>query len=261
MLKKLFVMSVVIALLAGCTTKAGDTDTSLSDVEKAGKLVVGYTEYPPMGFTENGEVTGFDIDIAKEVCDRLGVDCEFQIIDWDAKVMELNNKNIDVIWNGLTITEARKEEILFSKPYFDNRIVILSKTGSGLNAIADLTGKKVGVELASSGQSALEGNAVFASLAELVKFGTITEAVLDLNAGNIDAIVADEIFARYAVSKDAGAYVIASEVFNSENYGIGFRLTDIALRDKIDEILDEMAEDGTAAAISIAWFGEDLLLR
>lgn len=261
MIKKLLLLSVVLAVLAGCSTKAGDTDTSLSDVEKAGKLVVGYTEYPPMGFTENGEVTGFDIDIANEVCDRLGVDCEFQVIDWDAKVMELNNKNIDVIWNGLTITPAREEEILFSKPYFDNRIVILSKTGSGLNAIADLAGKKVGVELASSGQSAVEANAVFANLGELVKFTTITEAVLDLNAGNIDAIIADEIFARYAVSKDAGAYVVATEVFNSENYGIGFRLTDVALRDKIDEILDEMADDGSAADISIKWFGEDLLKR
>ena len=95
----------------------------------------------------------------------------------------------------------------------------------------------------------------------MVKYTTITEAVLDLKAGGIDAIVADEIFARYAISKDAGAYKIPEDVFNSENYGIGFRLEDVALRDKIDQIIDELAEDGTALEISLKWFGEDLLLR
>ena len=214
-----------------------------------------------MGFKENGEVTGFDIDIAKEVAQRLGVEAEFVYIDWDAKVLELNGKNIDMIWNGLTITPEREEEILFSKPYFDNRIVIISLKDAGIDKIADLSTKKVGVELQSSGQAAVEGNDVFASIDELVKYTTITEAILDLKAGGIDAIVADEIFARYAVSKEADQYQVASEVFNSENYGIGFRLEDVALRDKVDAIIDEMAADGTATEISMKWFGEDLLKR
>ena len=260
MLKKLVSLGLVLILIAGCSAKS-TTDDSLKNVLDSGKLIVGYTEYPPMGFTDNGEVTGFDIDIAKEVCDRLGVEAVFQIIDWDSKVMELNGNNIDVIWNGLTITAEREEEILFSKPYFNNRIVILTLTDKTTNAIAELSGLKVGVELSSSGQEALEGNAVFASLNEMVKFTSISEAVLDLRAGNIDAIVADEIFARYAVSKDPTAFRIASEVFNSENYGIGFRMKDVALRDKIDEIIDAMIDDGTAAEISIKWFGEDLLTR
>lgn len=260
MLKKLVSLGLVVMMIAGCSAKATD-DSSLKNVLDSGKLIVGYTEYPPMGFTDNGKVTGFDIDIAKEVCDRLGVEAVFQIIDWDSKVMELNGNNIDVIWNGLTITADREKEILFSKPYFNNRIVVLTLSAKTTNAIADLSGLKVGVELASSGQSALEGNAVFASLNEMVKFTSISEAVLDLRAGNIDAIVADEIFARYAVSKDPSAFRIASEVFNSENYGIGFRLGDVTLRDKIDEIIDEMVDDGTAAEISIKWFGEDLLTR
>ena len=130
-----------------------------------------------------------------------------------------------------------------------------------INSISDLAEMNVGVELQSSGQSALESSEVFGSIKEMVKYTTITEAVLDLKAGGIDAIVADEIFARYAVSKEADAYKIPEDVFNSENYGIGFRLEDVALRDKIDQIIDELAEDGTALEISLKWFGEDLLLR
>lgn len=259
-MKKL-ILFIAMMMLVACTQAPVEGDLSLKTIEDNGKMIVGFTEYPPMGFKENGEITGFDIDIAKEVAERLGVEAEFVYIDWDAKVLELNGKNIDMIWNGLTITADREKEILFSKPYFDNRIVIISLNGSGIDQIADLSEMKVGVELQSSGQAAVEGNDVFASIDELVKFTTITEAILDLKAGGIDAIVADEIFARYAVSKEADQYQVASEVFNSENYGIGFRLEDVALRDKVDAIIDEMAADGTAAEISMKWFGEDLLKR
>lgn len=259
-MKKLIIF-IAMMMLVACTQAPVEGDLSLKTIEDNGKMIVGFTEYPPMGFKENGEVTGFDIDIAKEVAERLGVEAEFVYIDWDAKVLELNGKNIDMIWNGLTITADREKEILFSKPYFDNRIVIISLKDAGIDKIADLSAMKVGVELQSSGQAAVEGNAVFASIDELVKYTTITEAILDLKAGGIDAIVADEIFARYAVSKEADQYQVATEVFNSENYGIGFRLEDVALRDKVDAIIDEMAADGTATEISMKWFGEDLLKR
>ena len=259
-MKKLIIF-IAMMMLVACTQAPVEGDLSLKTIEDNGKMIVGFTEYPPMGFKENGEVTGFDIDIAKEVAERLGVEAEFVYIDWDAKVLELNGKNIDMIWNGLTITADREKEILFSKPYFDNRIVIISLKDAGIDKIADLSAMKVGVELQSSGQAAVEGNAVFASIDELVKYTTITEAILDLKAGGIDAIVADEIFARYAVSKEADQYQVATEVFNSENYGIGFRLEDVALRDKVDAIIDEMSADGTATEISMKWFGEDLLKR
>lgn len=260
MKKLLFILMAII--LVGCQAQeVEEVDNSLNNIIESGKMVVGFTEYPPMGFKENGEVTGFDIDIAKAVGEKLGVEIEFVYIDWDAKVLELDAGNIDMIWNGLTITEDRKKEILFSKPYFNNRIVILTLKDSSINSISDLAEKNVGVELQSSGQSALESSDVYSSINEMVKFTTITEAVLDLKAGGIDAIVADEIFARYAVSKEVDAYKIPEDVFSSENYGIGFRLEDVALRDKIDQIIDELAEDGTALEISLKWFGEDLLLR
>lgn len=260
-MKKLTLV-IAMMMLGACTqAHVEEGDMSLKTIMDDGKMIVGFSEYPPMGFKENGEVMGFDIDIANEVAERLGVEAEFVYIDWNAKVLELNGKNIDMIWNGLTITADREKEILFSKPYFDNRIVILSLKDSGIDQIADLSAKKVGVELQSSGQAAVESNAVFTNIDELIKYTTITEAILDLKAGGIDAVVADEIFARYAVSKEVNRYQIASEVFNSENYGIGFRLQDVALRDKIDAIIDEMAADGTATEISMKWFGEDLLKR
>jgi polar amino acid transport system substrate-binding protein len=262
---KRFVKGLMVFVLAfslvACSSNTDMQDNSLQDVLDKGEIVIGFTDYPPMGFMVDGEATGFDLEIAKEVADRLGVKAVFQYIDWDAKVLELNSKAIDVIWNGLTITEERKQEILFSKPYFDNRIVILTLQSSTVDAIADLSGLKVGVELQSSGQSALEDSEVFNSLDELVKFTSISEALMALNSNTIDAIVADEIFARYAVSKDSENYRVATEVFGSENYGIGFRLSDVALRDKVDEIIDEIAEEGLGATISLEWFGEDLLKR
>ena len=144
-MKKL-ILFIAMMMLVACTQAPAEGDLSLKTIEDNGKMIVGFTEYPPMGFKENGEITGFDIDIAKEVAERLGVEAEFVYIDWDAKVLELNGKNIDMIWNGLTITADREKEILFSKPYFDNRIVIISLNGSGIDQIADLSEMKVGVE-------------------------------------------------------------------------------------------------------------------
>lgn len=260
-MRKIVLILVSLLLVACQAPSVDEVDNSLNKIIEKGKMVVGFTEYPPLGFKENGIVTGFDIDIAKAVSERLGVDVEFVYIDWDTKVLELESKQIDMIWNGLTITEDRKKEILFSKPYFNNRIVILTLANSQIDSISDLSNKNVGVELQSSGQTALEKSDVYSSINEMVQYTTINEALLDLNEGGIDAIVADEIFARYAVSKDSELYKVPDDVFSSENYGIGFRLEDIALRDKIDQIIDELAEDGTALEVSLKWFGEDLLVR
>ena len=101
-MKKL-ILFIAMMMLVACTQAPVEGDLSLKTIEDNGKMIVGFTEYPPMGFKENGEITGFDIDIAKEVAERLGVEAEFVYIDWDAKVLELNGKNIDMIWNGLTI--------------------------------------------------------------------------------------------------------------------------------------------------------------
>jgi len=262
-MKKLIVILAAMLLLTACSQPAAtNEDRSLQNILDKQEFVLGFTQYPPLGYLDNNNPVGFDIDIAKEVMSRLGVTLKFQYIDWDAKTLELNSGNIDAIWNGLTITDERKLELTFSRPYLNNRLVILSLNSNPVENIAALQGTKVGVEISSSGQFAIEKDtALLSSLNEMIQYQTITEALLDLQAGGIDAIVADEVFARYAISKNADNYFISDDALASEQYGIGFRLNELALANRIDEILDEMVADGTAARISEAWFGDDVILR
>lgn len=245
-------------LLSACQS----TKTDLEYITDKGTFILGYTDFPPMGFLEDGEPSGFDIEIAKLVFERMGVQLEFRYIDWDAKVVELKSRRIDAIWNGLTITDERKLEMTFSKPYFDNSLVIISKTGSNINTIADLSGKTIGVETSSSADISVGKNTtILNSIEEIKKYNTSSEAILALNAGLVDAVVVDVIYARYVVMKNNNTYQIGTEIIGSEQYGIGFRLGDEALRDRVDEILDELYAEGLIQTISQKYFGADLFIR
>lgn len=238
-------------------------DDSLQYILDKGELVLGLDDsFPPMGFrSEEGEIVGFDIDLAREVTERLGVDLRLQPIDWDAKVLDLNSKDIDVIWNGLTITEERKEQITFSKPYIANRQIVIVLAESGIRTKSDLAGKTIGLQLGSSAQDAVEAEPkVLESFADLSRYQDNVQALLDLEVGRIDAVVVDEILGRYYISQKPGTFAVAEEHFAEEEYGIGFRKGELALRDRVDGILDEMVADGAAAEISVKWFGEDVLL-
>lgn len=262
--------TLVILALVLCTsvlTAGGvqetEIDNSLEYIMEKGTFVLGLDDsFPPMGYRdENGEIAGFDIDLAKEVCARLGVELVFQPIDWDAKILDLNSMDIDVIWNGLTITDERKEKINFSKPYIANRQIIIVKADSGIDMKADLADKAIGFQLGSSAEDAFYSDeATAASVADVFKYQDNIQAMMDLEAGKIDVVVVDEILGRYNISKRPGVFMVASDYFAEEEYGIGFRKGDDAFTDRIDEILDEMRADGSAAAISTKWFGEDVLL-
>jgi polar amino acid transport system substrate-binding protein len=259
-MKKILFLSVVLLLvfLGGCTqTKEID---SLEKVKENGYIILGLDDtFAPMGFRDqNGDIVGFDIDLAKAVADKLGVELRLQPIAWDSKVLELNSGNIDMIWNGLTITEEREKQILFSQPYLNNRQIVLYKDGETMSSIEDLSGLKVGVQIESSGQEALENNAIFNSLSEMVKFDSFSDALMDLESGRIDAIVIDEIMARYVVENGSYDVLISNVSLGNEEYGIGFRLSDQSLKDAINKILQELQEDGTFGQISIKWFGEDI---
>lgn len=262
-IKKITSLLGLFILLAGCsTTTESTTDDSLEEILEKEVFVLGHTDYPPFGMLEEGESIGFDIDMAKEVTKRLGVELETKYIDWDSKQFELDNKNIDAIWNGFTITAAREKEVTFTEPYFDNHIVMMSLKGNTYNSLEDLADKVVGVELQSSGQIALEENEeVNESLKEMMKYTGVSEALMALKTGGIDVIVVDENFARYVSSKESELYEISDARFNPENYGVGLRKGSVALAEKIDEIIDEMIADGSAGEISEKWFGEDLISR
>lgn len=244
-------------------TQESEIDSSLTYIQDKGTLVLGLDDsFPPMGFRgTDGQITGFDVDLAKEVAKRMGVKLVLQPIDWDAKILDLNSRDIDVIWNGLTITDERKQSIDFSKPYIANRQIVIVQADSGIDLKADLAGKKVGFQLGSSAEGAIQSDAqTAASFAESFKYQDNIQALMDLEAGKIDAVVVDEILGRYYISKKPGVYAVATDYFEEEEYGIGFRKGEKAFVAEVDRILDEMDADGTAARISSNWFGEDVLL-
>lgn len=264
-LKATIIMMLMASMMvfAGGKQDKSEGDQSLSYILEKGSLTLGLDDsFPPMGYRDdNGKVVGFDIDLAKEMTMRMGVDLKIQPIDWDAKILDLNSGDIDVIWNGLSITDERMEKIEFSKPYIANRQILIIKAGSGIDLKADLAGKTVGVQLGSSADDAVQSDApTFDSLEELVKYQDNVQALMDLAVGRIDAVVVDEILGRYYISKKEGVYEVASDYFSEEEYGIGIRKGDMALKNEIDRVIDEMVADGTAAAISEKWFAEDILL-
>ena len=185
-------------------TTAPGGDQSLQKVKDAGKLVLGLdASFPPMGFTdENNEIVGFDIDLAEEVCKRLGVTLVKQPINWDAKEMELDGGKIDCIWNGMTITDARLEAMFIPKAYVANAQVVIVPEGSDIKAVADLEGKKVGLQKGSSALEALQGNAVYEKVGEVIEYEDNVTCYLDLKAGRVEAMVVDEIVGRYLIETE-----------------------------------------------------------
>jgi polar amino acid transport system substrate-binding protein len=261
-MKKILSLLIILAL-AVTTVFAATQDNSLNYIKEKGVFVLGLDDsFPPMGFRDQeGEITGFDIDLAKEVCKRMGVELKTQPVDWNAKILDLNSKNIDVIWNGLTITDERKKNVEFSKPYIANRQIIIVKAGSGIDTKADLAGKTIGLQFGSSADDAVKSDPkTMKSMGEIIKFEDNVQALMDLGIGRIDAVVVDEILGRYYISQKEGVYAVASDYFTEEEYGIGFRKDDKAFAAEVDRILDEMVKDGAAAAISNKWFGKDILV-
>lgn len=184
-----------------------DDDSSLQDILDEGKLVMGFdNEYPPMGFIDEdtNETVGFDIDLAKAVAEKLGVELVLQPISWGAKEMELDSGKIDCIWSGLSVDPERAETFTLSKPYLPNAQIILTKEGSGIEKKADLAGKKVGTQEGSAGVKAIEKEKELKdSFADYTEYPDYYSAYLDLKAGRIDALVGDKTFIEYILANKA----------------------------------------------------------
>ncbi len=236
------------------------TDDSFQKIKDKGVFVLGFDEnFPPMGFKEGSEYTGFDIELARALFQRLGIELKLQPIDWKANIMELNSGNVDCLWNGLTITEDRKKEIIFSEPYLKNEQVVVVMDSSPVKTLADLEGKKLGLQSGSSANEALDANEVFkSSLSEVVPFKDNMTAFMDLESGGLDAVLVDSIVAGYNITTSGKPYRILDEKLAPEEYGIGFRKGDVALRDAVNAELEKMAADGTLAQISTKWFASDI---
>ena len=265
--KKIFVIISMMLFIAmfgciGCSSKSTSGESTL-DKEV---LIVGMDDaFAPMGFKDqDGNIVGFDVDLAKALGEKLNKEIKFQPIDWTMKETELKSENIDLIWNGYTITDERKEKVDFSVPYLKNRQVIVTLSDSSINSKSDLKGKKVGAQDQSSAVDAMEEEEeLYSSFdgGKAITFEDNNQALMDLEAGRIDAVVADEILVRYYIElKGTDKYKILDEDFGEEEYGVGIRKGDTKMVEAFNEAFESMKEDGTLKEISEKWFGEDITI-
>lgn len=259
-MKKTVVTALIalsVFLLQGCTSSVIN---EYDDFSNRGYVILGLDDtFAPMGFrNEKNELVGFDIDLANAVFDYLELEVRFQPIDWNSKELELKSGRIDMIWNGLSITEARKENMLFSNAYLANNQIMMKRINDSIDAIADLDNKNVGVQISSAADDVLSQNPIIDSLKSVVKYDTYTQALLELDSMTIDVVIMDEIMARYIISQKVNTYEVATESFSSELYGIGLRLESTELRDKINEALAYLETSGVTKTISEKWFNEDI---
>lgn len=245
-------------------SEGDDTETKQAEgtdeTSEGGTFTVGFDQdFPPMGFVgEDGEYTGFDLELAQETAKRLGLTYVAQPIAWDAKNMELESGNIDCIWNGFTMT-GREDEYTWSQPYMENSQVLVVMEDSGIETLEDLAGKIVEVQADSSAEAALKEmpdlTSTFGTLQTTPDYNT---AFMDLEMGSVDAIAMDVIVAGYQMQEREGSFKILEESLASEEYAIGFKKGNTELCEKVQKTLEEMAADGTMAEISEKWFGEDI---
>ena len=241
------------ALLAGCSggdsgaSNEGDA-SSATDPASLTTFIVGFDQsYPPYGFVgDDGEFTGFDLDLAAEVCERNGWELQLEAIDWDAKDTLLNSGAITCIWNGFTI-EGREDDYTFSEPYMLNEQVVVVKKDKGIESLEDLAGKTVITQVDSAALDVLEDSkadlaATFASLETIGEYNT---AFMQLESGAVDAVACDLSIAQYQMSAKPDAYVMLDEALSSEHYGVGFKKGDTELADVVNQTLKEMVADGT----------------
>lgn len=232
-------------------------DNSLQAVLDSGKFILGLdATFKPMGFTdEQDNIVGFDIDLAEEVCKRMGVELVKQPIDWDTKEQDLDAGKIDCIWNGMSVTAERAEIMNLSDPYMKNDMSFVVKTDSAIASQADLDGKSVAVQSGSSAQTILLESGLNVTPVELA---TNVECLQQLELDLVDAVFMDSVVANYEITSEQKPYTVLPDGLSPEEYAIGFRKNDQALRDEVQKILSEMKADGTVAEISTRWFGTDI---
>ena len=252
-------------LLGGCSSSdssSSSNDDSLQYVMDKGELIVGLDDsFPPMGYRDkDNKIVGFDVDLAKETCKRMGIKAKFQPVSWESKEQELSSKNIDCIWNGFGITPEREKVLTISEPYMANPQIFVVLADSGIKTEADLKGKVVAAQSGSTAYATIDKDTNLKdSFKEFIGVEDNVKALMDLEVGGSDAVAMDTVVARYYMTKDPGKYsIIEDTTILDEEMGVGFRKGDNALCKKVEDTLKEMQKDGTLAKISKKWFGEDL---
>ena len=244
----------VVTVLAGCggkdSSKSADSKDSAATFEEKKEgdtFTVGFDQdFPPMGFVgDDGEYTGFDLELAKEP------------IAWDSKDALLKSGEIDCIWNGFTMN-GREDEYTWSEPYLDNQQVFVVRADSGINSEKDLAGKTVDVQTDSSAEAALKDNTELSSTFSTEIIPDYNTGFMNLESGAVDAVAMDIVVAKYQIESRSAEFKILDYEIASEQYGVGFAKGNDAVKDQVQKTLEEMAADGTLAKISTKWFGEDI---
>lgn len=260
-------MFLLMGLVVGCgntkeVAKEAGKDTSLEDIQKKGKFILGLdASFPPMGFRdETNEIVGYDIDLAREVCDRMGVELVVQPISWASNQQELDSKNIDCIWNGLGVSEERKQLMTISAPYMNSHQVLIVEANSPYQTKEDLDGKVLVTQKGSTSIISLEKeeNIEFKNkLKEVVLVEDNIKALKDLQMGS-DVAVMSEVLADYYLKDRQDEYRILKEYIDDGEMVIGFRKGEEALKNEVEKQLKEMVKDGTMKKIDEKWFGREV---
>lgn len=263
-MKKILSIVLALSLMLGipALAAAGEGDLSLDYIIDKGELIMGLDDtFAPMGYrNEDNEIVGYDIDLATEVCARMGVELVLQPIEWAANQLELSTKNIDCIWNGMSINPERAEGMALSDAYMNNAMVFVVKNPD-YTSREDLAGKPIALQSGSQAERMLnseEFDDFRNSLSDVVAHENYTLALMDLQNGNVEGVLIDLVVANYHMAEMGDDSLFVIDNLGDDLYAVGFRKEDIALRDKVNEILHEMAEDGTMAEISEKWFGTDI---
>ena len=235
---------------AAGSAASASADSDFAYIQGKGKMVIGYTVYAPMNYTDDeGNFTGFDTELATAVCEKLGVEPEFVEINWDTKVVELDAKSIDCIWNGMTLTEDIMANTATTKAYAKNAQVVVVKDGTDYTSTADLADKTVVAEAGSAGEAAIQGDENL-SKADYVSKSVQTDCLMEVAAGTADAAVLDLTLANAMIGAgtDYAVLKIVDEL-NAEEYGVAFRKgSDVAAA--VDAAFDELKADGTMQALA-----------
>lgn len=258
------VMVLTMGMLAGCgDDKNGDADAD-ANAEKD-TLVVGLDDaFPPMGFRdEDGELVGFDIDLARAVGEELGMTVEFSPIDWEAKETALMTGAVDCLWNGMSVLPERIEQMALTYQYLNNKIVLMVLADSDLDVTSaeQLADMKIGTQAGSSALKMLQENEAYESYKDNIsEYDAYDTAIMDLKAGRVDVIAVDQVLGEYTNNNLGGEMKECTYSLGNDYYTIGCASDNTELRDKLNEALKALIDNGTAAEISEKWFGRDIMI-
>ena len=235
---------------------------NIKAIKEKGVITVATGTYVPFEYRDDDDnIVGFDIDVATEVANRMGVELKLQPIEWSTKEMELNTGSVDCLWNGLSIDDERKQAMDLSEPYMTNRMVLVVLNDSEYTDQASLAGKTIGVQNGSTAEKILEESDFSKTIGNTIGFKDNVTAFMELETKGIDAIFMDEVVANYAITSQNKDFKVLEDGLTEEEYAVGFKKGNTALKNEVQKYIDEMKADGTMTQISEKWFGKDVVSR